>query len=265
MIGWQEGYLATHFHINFGEKVNMKERVGLIYDPHIPYLAYPTAINYLKNLHPKLTKLVIGGDFVDFYKISFFKNSPNRMSFQDEILIARKELKKLRQQFPKIPIDYIEGNHEVRLHRHVLENAPHLLWNNKIEDMLHLGARNINYISNISRMCKGQEPYKLGKLYVLHGHEKKISFGAINLARLMYTKAKTNVIFGHHHKSDWSLVKKLDGTHEGCWAVGTLGQLSESYQPINDWNWGFAYVNIFDDGDFEVHNKIIINNRILSA
>ena len=57
--------------------------------------------------------------------------------------------------------------------------------------MLHLGARNINYISNISRMCKGLEPYRLGKVYILHGHEKKVSLNAINLARLFYLSAKT--------------------------------------------------------------------------
>jgi len=244
------------------------ERVGMIYDPHAPYHdknAYEIALNYLNNVKPKINKLILGGDFVDFHRISFWKNDSQRMSFEDEIKYDREMLKNLRHRLPKIPIHYIEGNHELRLFRHVRDKAPHLMWNNKIENILHLDARNIQYFSNIARMCKGQEPYKLGKLYVLHGHEKKVSFGAINLARLFYLKCKVNVIAGHHHKSDWSLVKKLDGTHEGAWSVGTLGQLVESYQPVNDWNHGFAMVDVFDDGDFEVHNKIIINGRVLNA
>ena len=241
------------------------ERVGLIFDPHTPYhdvFAYGTAVDHLRNLKPKLTRLVLGGDFVDFYKISFFKSDPDRMSYREEVEIARQMLIDLRKIFPRIPIDYIEGNHEVRLFRHVLDNVPELAWNNKIEDILHLGARNINYISNIARMCQGQEPYKLGKLYVLHGHEKKVSYGAINLARLFYLKCKENVIAGHHHRPDKSLVRTISGQYEAAFTVGTLGQLSEAYQPINDWAHGFAYVDVEDNGDFNVHNRVLINGKV---
>lgn len=243
----------------------MKERVGLIYDPHIPYQApeYYMALDFLMGLKPKLTKLIIGGDFVDFYKISFFKSDPNRMSFEDEIKFARKELIDIRKRFPKIPIDYIEGNHEARLYRYVRDNAPQLMWNNKVENILHLGARNIGYVNNIERMCAGQAPYKIGKLFVLHGHEKKVSYGAINLARLFYLKCKANVVAGHHHRPDKSLVRKLDGKYEAAFTVGTLGQLSESYQPINEWGNGFAYVDVFDNGNFDFHNRVIIEGRIV--
>lgn len=246
----------------------MREIVGLLYDAHVPYqdqCAYDSAVNYLKNLTPKLTKLIIGGDFVDFYKISFWKSDPNRMSFEQEVYIAREMLKDLRQKFPKIPIVYLEGNHEQRLFNHVRDNAPELLWNNNVENILHLGARNIKYVSNIANMCAGQQPYKIGKLFVLHGHEKKIGMNAVNLAKLFYQKCQANIIAGHHHHSDWTLVRKLNGTHEGAWTVGTLGQLVEGFQPINSWNHGFAWVEVFDDGFFEVHNKMIIEGRILNT
>ena len=243
----------------------MAERAGLLYDVHAPYhdiKAYGIAIDHLKNLKPKLTRLILGGDFVDFYKISYFKKDPNRMSFQQEIMIARDMLKDIRTHFPRIPIDYIEGNHEVRLYSHVLENAPELLWNNKIENLLHLDARNINYMSNISRMCVGLEPYRLGKVYILHGHERKVSLNAINLARLFYLKCKDNVIAGHHHRPDKSLVKTISGKYEAAWTVGTLGKLAEEYMPLNDWANGFAYLDIEDNGDFNMHNRVIINGKV---
>ena len=236
------------------------ERVALLYDVHVPYHdkhAYQLALDYIKKLKPKVNKIVLAGDYADFYKISFWKNEP-RLEFEDEVNEISKELKALKQQFYRVPIDYLEGNHEQRLFRYVNEKAPDLAYRNRIEDVLGLRKRKITYVSNIARMCNGLSPYKLGKLFVLHGHEKKVSMGAINLARLYYARAKTNVIAGHHHKSDYTLVKKLDGTHEGAWTVGTLGKLSEPYQPINEWNWGLAYVDVFDNGDFEVHNKIII-------
>ena len=244
------------------------ERVGILFDVHAPYqdeMAYGTALEYLKSLRPKVNRLLLGGDYVDFYRISFWKADPNRMEFEEEINIVTEELKKLRKMFYRVPIDYLEGNHEQRLFRYVRDKAPDLLFRNKIEDVLELKKRNINYISNIDRMYNGLSPYKLGKLFVLHGHEKKVSMNAINLARLFYLKCKCNVIAGHHHKEDHTLVKKLDGTYEGSWTVGTLGKLVEKYAPINDWTHGFAYVDVFDDGWFEVHNKIIINGRVLNG
>jgi predicted phosphodiesterase len=244
------------------------ERVALIFDVHAPYhdqQAYTLALEYLRNLKPKVTKIVLAGDFVDFYKISFWKSDPDRMNFEDEVALVNDELKALRQQFYGIPIDYIEGNHEQRLFRYIRDKAPDLAFRNRIDDVLSLKQRRIKYVSNIASVCDGQPVYTLGKLHVLHGHEKKVSFGAINLARLFYTKCKTNVIAGHHHRSDYTLVRKLDGTHEGAWTVGTLGKLTEPYSPINDWNHGFAFVDVYDNGMFDVHNKIILEGRVING
>ena len=44
--------------------------------------------------------------------------------------------------------------------------------------------------------------------------------------------------------------------------MGTLGQLAEPYLPISDWNNGFAYVDVDPNGDFSVHNKVIINGVV---
>jgi hypothetical protein len=134
-----------------------------------------------------MDRIILGGDFMDFGKISFWKDDPNRMEFQDEINIGRTKLKELKKQFPRVPVDYIEGNHEARLWRYVVDKCPDLRRWNTVEKLLDLNQRQIRYISNIGLMCGGYEPYKIGKLYVLHGHEKKVSFGAINLAKLMYS------------------------------------------------------------------------------
>ena len=244
------------------------ERTALLFDCHVPYQdndAYYMALDYLRMLKPKVNRVVLAGDFVDFYKISFWKSDPARLSFEDEVGVAIDILKELRKMFYRTPIDYLEGNHEERLFRYVRDKAPDLLFRNRIDDVLRLKRRRIQYVSNIERICQGKRPYSLGKLYVLHGHEKKVSMNAVNLARLYYLKCKTNVIAGHHHKSDYSLVRKLDGLYEGAWSVGQLGKLSEPYQPINDWNHGFAYVDVHDNGYFEVHNKIIIEGRILNG
>ena len=243
------------------------ERTALLFDVHVPYqdkTAYNIAVEYLRNLKPKVNRIVLAGDFADFYQISYFKSDPNRLDFKDEVQLVQFELQELKKKFYRVPIDYLEGNHEFRLFAYTRDNAPKLLFNNNIEDILQLKQRNIRYISNIANLCTGKLPYMLGHLYVLHGHEKKVSLGAINLARLFYYTCHTNVIAGHHHRPDKVLIRKLDGTFQGAWTVGTLGKLQENYSAINSWCHGFAYVDVFDDGDFEVHNKIILNNRVLT-
>jgi predicted phosphodiesterase len=244
------------------------ERTALLYDVHVPYqddAAYYMAIDYIRALKPKINRLILAGDFVDFKDISWFKNDPKRLSYEEEVNIAIDKLKELRKMFYRIPIDYIEGNHEERLWRYVRDKAPKLEPFNSVEKHLRLTRRRIKYHRNIQRICNGGQPYSLGKLFVLHGHEKKVSFNAVNLARLYYNKCKANVIAGHHHRTDFCLVRKLDGAHEGAWSVGTLGKLSEPYQPINDHNHGFAFVDVFDDDYFEVHNKIILEGRVLNG
>jgi hypothetical protein len=206
----------------------------------------------------------LAGDYVDFYKISFWKGDPERLKFEEEVNYVSKKLKELKQQFYRTPIDYIEGNHEERLFRYIRDKAPDLAFRNRIQDVLGLTKRRITYISNIGRVCNGQQPYRLGNsLFVMHGHEARVSYGAINLARLWHSKVHANVIVGHHHRADKALIKKLDGNYEAVWSVGCLGSLSEPYMPINNWVGGFAYVDTFDDGYFEVHNKIILDGKII--
>ena len=243
------------------------ERYALLFDPHIPYQSgnYYEAIEYLSKLKPKPKHVYLCGDYVDFYAISPWKNDEKRLPFEREVERVEFELQRLKQIFPKANMMWIEGNHEQRLFWYVRKHAPELLFHNNIKDIFGLKKKKIKYVSNIDRICNGLRPISIGKLFVLHGHEKKVSYGAINLAGLLYNKCRVNVIAGHHHRADYKLHKKLDGTYEAAWAVGTLGFTSEPYQPINDWVNGFAFVDVFDDDDFEVHNKIFMNGKIVNA
>ena len=70
------------------------------------------------------------------------------------------------------------------------------------------------------------------------------------------------MIAGHHHRPDKSLVKTISGKYEAAWTVGTLGKLAEEYMPLNDWANGFAYLDVEDNGDFNMHNRVIINGKV---
>ena len=239
-------------------------RTGLLYDAHIPYhdrSAYAIALDYLQE--KEIDQLIIAGDFVDFYKVSSWAQDPDRMPFKDEVKMAREELTMVRCMFSNIPIQYIEGNHENRLNFYIKKQAPAFkgLWD--VPTALYLDDLEIEYVSNIERMYHNRPPLSLGKLFVLHGHEIRAGFSSVNLARLYYFKAHNSLIVGHHHTSQKYTQKKLDLTYDGCWIVGTLGQLQEPYMPVNNWVHGFAYVDHDPEtGFFDVHNKIIMNGKV---
>lgn len=244
------------------------ERTALLFDVHVPYqdkAALILALHHLAGLRPKPKRVILAGDFADFKDISYFKDDPNRLSFKEELQEVGNQLDHIRSFFKTAELVYIQGNHEQRLDRYLWSNAPQLAGITAISvpELLGLKKRRISYVDNIKRMCDGQQPYSLGKLFVLHGHEKKVTMGAINLSRLYYTKCGNNVIVGHHHRADKYLARTIEGKYEGGWAVGTLGKLSEGYSAINDWVHGFAYVDVFDNGYFDVHNRIIIEGRIV--
>jgi predicted phosphodiesterase len=244
-----------------------ERKAFLMYDPHIPYHdlnAYAVAINYAKEWQPD--DVIIGGDFADFKHVSFWKDAPGRANFSDEIAIVKGYLTNLRNVFPLQRIIYLEGNHEARLARYLYTKAPELygLPELTVPTLLKLDDLDIQYVSNISLLTNGQSPLSLGKLFVLHGHEVKMSWDGINLARTMYLRTHRNVIFGHHHQAQHFTFKKLDGKHDGSWMVGGLCQLSEAYQPMNNWIHGFATVKYNPvTGYFKVRNKIILDGQVL--
>jgi hypothetical protein len=119
------------------------------------------------------------------------------------------------------------------------------------------------YISNVELMQNDLQPYKLGKLFVLHGHEIKMSWGAVNFARLYYLKTHCNVLAFHHHQTHEYIASKLDNSIEGAWTGGCLCKLHPEYAPNNAWNHGFTVVTWDADGDFSVQNKKIIGGKVL--
>ncbi len=188
------------------------------------------------------------------------------MKFSKEKRLAINELIKLRDLFPDTKIILLEGNHEVRLSNYLMDKAPELydLPELAIPELLKLEPLDIEYISNKDRLEKGLPPISLGSLYVLHGHEVKMGWGGVNLARTMYLKTHVNVIFGHHHQSQQYIMKKLDHEHDGAWLVGGLCRLSQPGNAHNNWVNGFATVEHNDvTGMFSVKNKMIIKEQIV--
>ena len=234
-------------------------KVLLLSDIHFPYHdedALRTAIN--KGVAENVDCVLLNGDILDFYQLSDFSKDPSKPKMKVELEQGRWFMKALREMFPKAPIYYKIGNHEVRLERWLKVKAPEWIDTEEfqINVLLKFGEHKIQLIDSHTII-------QAGKLSILHGHEYKGS-GTVNPARNLYLKTKVSSICGHFHRKSEFLTKNINEIVSGSWTTGCLCELNPEYMPKgNDWVHGFAIIELHNNGNFKVNNYHIIGNQIV--
>ena len=241
-------------------------KAGLLPDIHFPYhdeRALDIAVNYL--LKVGIDVLVILGDFVDCYAISFWKTDPTKPIFATEVKQTIPLIRKLSDAFPGVEKVCIEGNHELRLRNELWGRSSKLAGIDAltIPKIYELNESGFEYVSNIELMQNNIEPFKIANAYLLHGHEIKSGWGVVNIARTFYLKNPNTQIIGHFHRSQEHIQNKLDGKVDGTWSMGCLCNLTPDYAPANQWNHGFGILEWDSDDYFSFSNKKIIDGRVL--
>lgn len=160
-----------------------------------------------------------------------------------------------QKELPKAKIYFKMGNHEDRYEKYLIGKAPELLGCSefRLDVLLKLGERRIEFITD-KRMIKA------GGLSIFHGHELNIN-SIVNPARTLYLKAKVSALCGHLHRPSGHSVKRADGHIVGTWSTGHLGEESPLYAPFNDWQHGFAVIDL-NGKEFEVNNYKIMKGKI---
>lgn len=239
-------------------KVILKEKkIGILSDIHFPYYdkqALDIAVESL--IKWDVDCVILNGDTIDMYQASSFEKDPRQRSPKYEFDLVREFIDQLSKLFPKII--YKLGNHCERYEKKILQRLPEFIdlqWFN-IDFALHYGK---DYKIEVVR---DKRIIKAGGLNILHGHETAKGFIApVNVARGFYLKTKANVIAGHHHRVSEHLETDINGNTVGAWSMGCLCELHPKYMPINNWQHGFAVIEV-DGEDFEVHNKKILNGKV---
>lgn len=228
------------------------KRVAIFSDIHIPYHsieALTVAIDYVKNEKPDA--LILNGDALDFHGLSRFCKDPRKKNFADELETWRQMFDVFDREF-KCKIYYKMGNHEERYEHYLYMKAGELVGVEEFElsALLQARAKGIEIIS-------GKRIIYAGNLCILHGHEFGQSvFSPVNVARGLYLRSKSSAICGHHHRTSSHTEKNIKGKVATTWSTGCLSELHPEYLPINNWNHGFAIVDI-DEKEFFVRNKTI--------
>jgi predicted phosphodiesterase len=235
------------------------KNVLVISDIHLPYHhedAIKLALSY--GVEKEVDSIIINGDLIDFYQLSRFEKDPRKRSVKFELDCAREFLAELRRIFPTQLIIFYMGNHDHRWNKYMIQKAPELL---DVADFFLPSLLKLNDLKII--FCDNNRGWTLGKLNGRHGHEFYGS-GGVFPARSYYLKAKDNILVSHVHRTSEYIEKDINKSIHGGWSIGCLSDLDPDYNPNNQYNLGFARVEIINsEGDFKIENKKIINGKIL--
>lgn len=236
------------------------KKIALLSDIHVPYHsieAITTSLNFIKKEKPDL--LILNGDTLDFFQLSRFGKDPKKRSFAYE-LDTMKELIQIFQKQLKCKIVFKKGNHEER-YQHFL--------NTKAGELV--GVEEFDLVNIIKARAEGIEVIgekriiHANKLNIIHGHEfSQGFFSPVNIARGLALRAKASAIQGHNHQTSEHTQIDINGKVMTTWSTGCLCELHPHYAPINNWNHGFAIIDLDANGeDFQVRNKRIYKGKIL--
>lgn len=204
----------------------------------------------------EVSTIVLGGDLLDFYQVSRFSKRPDKSKLVDELEASRRFFEGLRSNFPDATIYSLTGNHEARLLNYVINSAPALfgLAEISLPNLLRTGDFGISQLQD-------KQILKVGHLNIMHGHEVKLFPMGINVAKSMLDRVGKSCIFGHFHRTNQWIHTDIDGESIGAWSVGATSDLHPDYNTYGqNWNHGYALINMKSDGTFSVENKIIDQN-----
>jgi len=222
-------------------------------DIHVPFHEPKPLEAAIQQGHlEKVDGIFINGDLQDCAAVGFWPQA--RRDFNSEIEEVIDFLDFLRSEFPTEKIVYKPGNHEYRLPRYYLNKAPDLIDTplSAMETIIGFEERNIEFLDYTQLV-------KAGLLPIVHGHEIRFLNKAVNPARGLFLKAKSFAACSHCHNTSQHTSKTIEGELLTTWSFGCLCDLEPEYNPFcNDWNWGFALINVEKNGDFEVVNRRIL-------
>lgn len=190
-------------------------------------------------------------------------------SYEDDIAEANAFLDSLRSAAPSAKIEYIEGNHERRVEtwcvtqtlRHS-KDADGLRKLYAPEYRLNLRERGIPYFRQGEYYDGLGIPgvIKRGKCYYFHGFNTSKAATAATLSKIA-----GNCVFGHTHRAQSDVVRKVGAGVIGSWNPGCLCELQPLWQHTapTEWTHGYGIQLVTTDGDFLHLNIPIIEDRSL--
>ena len=122
-----------------------------IHDIECDRFALSVFLNTIKNMQPDI--IVFNGDLYDLYEFSKFDKDVRQYRLVERFNFVRSIFKETRKNCPNAQIDFIMGNHEFRLLKHLADRSPFLkvllsdVMNISIDDIFGVNDYGINMIA----------------------------------------------------------------------------------------------------------------------
>lgn len=192
----------------------MIETVLILPDTHTPYedkRKFNLFVKVLSSLKPE--KLVVLGDFFDFYQVSAHDKDPERKNiFVDDIEYGRGKLKELRKHCGKAY--FIEGNHENRMTRYIWRTAPELHGLDGLSVKSILGMDELDY-----HFTPYRDWLQIGKMNFTHDVGDAGAFAHYKAQQAF----DGNIVIGHTHRLGYTVVGNARGKSHVAAMFGWMG------------------------------------------
>ena len=209
--------------------------------------------------------IVILGDFADGETLSAHPaTKPGEVDFEDELLAINKALDQLDLLGAENKL-YIEGNHEFRLDRYLMERAPSLFRSIKWPNLLELRKRGWKWT-----------PYRksasIGKLNITHD----TGSAGINAHRTSAKAFGGSAVIGHTHRMAYEVTGRFGGTPYLAAMLGWLGDAEKAATYLHeakasDWVHGFGVFYLEPESGIVhvqpvpiVHGRCVVQGQLIT-
>lgn len=221
-------------------------------------------INDIEKLASDIKEVVWLGDHLDCGGTfnAHQRNYTHEMteSYKADVQAARRLITMVRERTPFAAHHYIEGNHEQHVERFLarnfqrFEDAEFLLDLVGPRAVLNLDALDIRYYRS-SEMYQGLAIpglIRLGKCFFIHGVSVAKNAVAATLERI-----GDNVVHGHTHRAQSTIIRTASSEALGGWCPGTLAKLQPLYRHTTPTTWtgGYALQFVESSGRFS-HQQV---------
>jgi len=181
---------------------------------------------------------------LDFWEISSYDLTPRTGNdFKREIETGKKILRSFRRSLPRARITWIEGNHEFRLRKYLIQNARELygLPGVSVPDIFDLKRLKIEYSACHELATKFTDNFiRVGDLYV--GHWDKVALHGGYAAKSLVETKGVSVLQGHTHRFGAHARTTVDGRVLLGIENFSMCRREASYVANPNWQTGFSVV-----------------------
>lgn len=220
------------------------------YDPCV----WDVGMQSLRHLAPRLTHLIILGDFGNFESLSHWASlRAEHVFIEEDVRIVAMGLDEIDEYCDPHGVKkvFVEGNHEAW--STLLEaKYPQLRNLVNLRQRLLRGRKNWTWIPN-------NHFFKLGKMHFTHGN-----YPGARDAHAMLKEVGKSVFYGHTHGHEIAYFNNLAGEHvamsNGCWAMIDPPPPYGKAKIPTRWVHGFTLAQIRANGLFQAHFHRILDS-----